>query len=100
MTTTKRVNLDEEIDKQPKIEVFQPEDIEDPPMTCEVPEGWSGIFACDGGDCWYQRVKVWEARFGKKFLPLKYAYDQDGNIVLSENIIPPEQEGEENGDSD
>lgn len=100
MTVTKRVSLDEKVDNSEKIQVFNPEDIEEPPLTCDVPEGWSGIYSCDGGDCWYQRVKVWEKRFGKKMLPLKYAYNENGEIVLAESIIPPEQEGEEDGNSD
>lgn len=81
----KEVNLDNALSEVEEVKIFQPDEIEDAPMTCDVPEGWSAIAAMDGGDCWYQRVLAWQNRFGKKFLPLKYTYNKDGNIVLNED---------------
>lgn len=81
----KEVNLDNALSEVAETKILQPEDIEDAPMTCDVPEGWSAIVAMDGGECWYQRVLAWQNHFGKKFLPLKYTYDKDGNIVLNED---------------
>lgn len=79
----KEVNLDKALEKAEVVKTFAPEDMPEPPATCDVPDGWSPIRAMDG-DCWYGRVKGWEARYGKKMLPLKYTYDENGNIVLRE----------------
>lgn len=81
----KQVNLDTELESVKGSKIYSLEDMLEPPLTCDTPEGWSPIRAMDG-ECWYDRVKGWEARFGKKMLPLKYSYDESGNIILTEEL--------------
>lgn len=87
----KEVDMDAELAKAEEVIV------EDPPKTCDVPEGWSPIAALDVSECWYERVLAWEQMFGRKMLPLKYSYTESGTIVLTEDLEKNKEK--EDGDS-
>lgn len=57
------------------------------PMVKDTPEGWPGLKAI-GGITWYQRALKTEAATGRKVLPSKYTYDDDGNVIINPNYQP------------
>lgn len=71
--------------------------VPEPPMQCDVPEGWAAYRQFDG-DCWWQRLKAWERQSGLVALPLKYVYDEKRNVIDAPE--PPKVEEKENGTSD
>lgn len=63
--------------------VVKAEEVPQPPMAADPPEGWPPLYACDGRN-WYEKAMVYQAMTGRQVLPLKYKWDEDGNIVLRE----------------
>ena len=78
---TEEKNLDEELAKVETIESIDPSTIPEYPMVYDPPKGWPPLIACDG-DSWWERATVYERMSGRKVLPLKYVYDENGNIIL------------------
>lgn len=52
------------------------------PKVADPPEGWSTLRAIDG-NTWYQRALNYEDWQGQRLLPLKYTYNESGQIILN-----------------
>lgn len=52
------------------------------PQVADPPEGWAALRAIDG-NTWYQKALNYEAWQGQRLLPLKYTYDESGQIILN-----------------
>lgn len=74
-------NLDEELSKVEDVDVIDPSTLPEYPMVYDPPKGWPPLIACDG-DSWWEKATFFERISGRKVLPLKYVYDENGNIIL------------------
>lgn len=86
MAKAKAINADEMLKNAEEI-VLPPL-----PMVYDVPEGYPPLRAGDG-DSWFERAINYEKMTGRKVLPLKYRYDEDGNIVLRETEPKENEDG-------
>lgn len=71
----------DELAKMSTLEI-DPAELEYPQVN-DPPEGWATLRNVDG-NTWYQKALNYEAWQGVRLLPLKYAYDEDGNVILAE----------------